>query len=80
MAVILGSMQALETIKLIVGSGETLTGRVLLFDGSGWDSNCRVILIAQFVAGSYAPHLRVPSNKQKESFNPINTVGAETVC
>jgi adenylyltransferase/sulfurtransferase len=26
-------MQALETIKLLVRSGETLTGRVLLFDG-----------------------------------------------
>lgn len=30
---ILGSMQALETIKLIVGKGSTLTGRVQLFDG-----------------------------------------------
>ncbi|OQX10952.1 MAG: molybdopterin-synthase adenylyltransferase MoeB [Thiothrix lacustris] len=30
---ILGSMQALETLKLLVGTGETLTGRVLLFDG-----------------------------------------------
>ncbi|WP_020396171.1 HesA/MoeB/ThiF family protein [Thiolinea disciformis] len=30
---ILGSMQALETIKLIVGTGRSLAGRVLLFDG-----------------------------------------------
>lgn len=30
---ILGSMQALEVIKLIVGTGTSLTGRVLLFDG-----------------------------------------------
>ncbi|MBU0654037.1 MAG: molybdopterin-synthase adenylyltransferase MoeB [Gammaproteobacteria bacterium] len=30
---ILGSMQALEVIKLLVGNGETLTGRVMLFDG-----------------------------------------------
>lgn len=34
---ILGSMQALETIKLIVGSGETLTGRVMLFDGQAME-------------------------------------------
>lgn len=34
---ILGSMQALETIKLLVGSGETLTGRVLLFDGQAME-------------------------------------------
>lgn len=30
---ILGSMQALEVVKLVVGTGETLTGKVLLFDG-----------------------------------------------
>lgn len=30
---ILGSMQALEVTKLIVGNGETLTGKVMLFDG-----------------------------------------------
>ncbi len=30
---IIGSLQALETIKLIVGIGETLIGRLLLFDG-----------------------------------------------
>lgn len=30
---ILGSMQALEVIKLVVGNGETLTGKVMLFDG-----------------------------------------------
>lgn len=48
---ILGSMQALEVIKLLVGSGQTLTGRVLLFDGQAmeWmgfklprDPNCPV--------------------------------------
>ncbi|AMK76125.1 MULTISPECIES: HesA/MoeB/ThiF family protein [Methylomonas] len=30
---IVGSIQALETIKLIVGTGATLTGRLLLLDG-----------------------------------------------
>ena len=30
---IIGSIQALEAIKLIVGAGETLQGRLLLFDG-----------------------------------------------
>jgi len=30
---VIGSLQALETIKLIVGFGETLIGRLLLFDG-----------------------------------------------
>lgn len=30
---IIGSLQALETIKLITGVGETLIGRLLLFDG-----------------------------------------------
>src|SRR5882672_3042441 len=30
---VIGSLQALETIKLIVGIGETLIGRLLLFDG-----------------------------------------------
>jgi len=29
---IIGSIQALETIKLILGRGETLVGRLLLFD------------------------------------------------
>lgn len=31
---IIGSFQALETIKLLIGFGETLTGRLLVFDGS----------------------------------------------
>ena len=30
---IVGSLQALEAIKLIIGAGETLAGRLLLFDG-----------------------------------------------
>jgi adenylyltransferase/sulfurtransferase len=34
---ILGSMQALEVIKLLVGHGETLTGRVMLFDGQAME-------------------------------------------
>ena len=29
---IIGSIQALETIKLIIGAGDTLIGRLLLFD------------------------------------------------
>ncbi len=48
---ILGSMQALEVVKLVVGSGATLTGKVMLFDGQAmeWmnfklprDPNCPV--------------------------------------
>ena len=31
---IIGSMQALETIKVLSGVGETLAGRLLLFDGA----------------------------------------------
>ena len=31
---IIGSMQALETIKVLTGVGETLAGRLLLFDGA----------------------------------------------
>lgn len=34
---ILGSMQALEVIKLLTGKGETLDGRVLLFDGQAME-------------------------------------------
>lgn len=34
---ILGSMQALEVIKLLVGNGETLTGKVMLFDGQAME-------------------------------------------
>ncbi len=34
---IMGSMQALEAIKLLVGTGKTLTGRVLLFDGQAME-------------------------------------------
>lgn len=30
---VIGSIQALEALKLIVGCGETVTGRVLIFDG-----------------------------------------------
>ena len=36
---IVGSIQALETIKLIVGAGETLTGRLLLVDGLTMEFN-----------------------------------------
>lgn len=48
---VIGSLQALEAIKVIVGFGQTLAGRVLLFDGrySQWrelklarDLNCPV--------------------------------------
>lgn len=48
---ILGSMQALETIKLLTGLGEALVGRVLLFDALGMEwtpirlakrANCKV--------------------------------------
>ena len=36
---IIGSIQAMEAIKLIVGIGETLTGRLLLFDGLSMEWN-----------------------------------------
>ena len=48
---VIGSLQAVETIKLIVGIGNSLDGRLLLFDGMAmeWrtmklsrDSNCQV--------------------------------------
>ncbi|MDX2233224.1 MAG: molybdopterin-synthase adenylyltransferase MoeB [Hyphomonadaceae bacterium] len=32
---VIGAMMALETIKIIAGAGETLAGRVLLYDGLG---------------------------------------------
>jgi len=32
---IVGSIQAMETIKLILGTGENLAGRLLLFDALG---------------------------------------------
>ncbi len=32
---VIGSLQALETVKLITGAGEPLIGRLLLFDGLG---------------------------------------------
>ena len=34
---IVGSIQALETMKVIMNSGDTLVGRLLLFDGFGMD-------------------------------------------
>lgn len=34
---IIGTLQALETLKLLVGFGETLVGRVLVFDGKLMD-------------------------------------------
>ena len=34
---IIGSLQALETVKVILGMGETLSGRLLIFDGFGLD-------------------------------------------
>ncbi len=37
---IIGSIQALETIKLIVGIGETLSGRLLLLDARTMDWQC----------------------------------------
>ena len=48
---VIGTMQALEAIKIVAGIGETLTGRLLLFDAlaSRWhevrltrDPRCRV--------------------------------------
>ena len=33
---VIGAMQALETIKLIVGAGDTLAGKLLIFDGARW--------------------------------------------
>ena len=33
LAGVIGSMAALEAIKLIAGAGQTLTGRLMLYDG-----------------------------------------------
>ena len=41
LAGILGSMAALEVIKLITGAGETLKGKILMVDGLTWQ--CRLI-------------------------------------
>jgi len=38
---IIGSMMALEAIKIITGSGDPLYGRLMIFDGLG--GNCRVL-------------------------------------
>jgi molybdopterin/thiamine biosynthesis adenylyltransferase len=38
LAGVIGSMMALEAIKLIVGAGEPLTGRLLIYDGLAGDS------------------------------------------
>jgi len=33
LAGVIGSMMALEAVKLIVGAGQPLTGRLLIYDG-----------------------------------------------
>ena len=38
LAGVIGSMMALETIKLIAAAGEPLTGRLLVFDGLAGDA------------------------------------------
>jgi molybdopterin/thiamine biosynthesis adenylyltransferase len=38
LAGVIGSMMALETIKLITGAGDPLTGRLLIYDGLGGQS------------------------------------------
>ena len=51
LAGVIGSIAALEAIKLITGAGEPLTGRLMIFDGLkgsartvtvGADPDCRV--------------------------------------
>ncbi len=38
LAGVIGSLAALETVKLITGAGETLTGRLMIFDGLSMQS------------------------------------------
>lgn len=38
LAGVIGSMMALEAVKLITGAGEALTGRLLIYDGLGGES------------------------------------------
>jgi len=40
---IIGSIQAVETLKLLIGIGETLTGRLLLLDAVNLDWHCVII-------------------------------------
>jgi adenylyltransferase/sulfurtransferase len=56
---IIGTFQALEALKLLAGIGETLSGRLLLFDAlaSRWhevrlarDARCRVCATAHAAA------------------------------
>ena len=38
LAGVIGSMMALETIKLVAGAGEPLAGRLMIYDGLGGES------------------------------------------
>ena len=38
LAGVIGSMMALETIKLVAGAGEPLAGRLLIYDGLSGES------------------------------------------
>ena len=45
---IIGTIQAIETIKLILGIGKTLIGRLLMYDASRWP-------FASFAYGAILP-------------------------
>jgi molybdopterin/thiamine biosynthesis adenylyltransferase len=51
---VIGSMMALEAIKLITGAGEPLVGRVMLVDGLGGDA--RVVALKRDPACSVCSH------------------------
>ncbi len=60
---IIGSLQALEAIKWIIGTGETLTGRLLLFEGLGLDfREVRLAKDPECPVCGLEPTIRTPSD------------------
>lgn len=58
---VIGSIQALEAIKFILGSGELLTGRMFVFDGL--NMNVRIVKF-----GKQSEYCKVCNAKQKSDF------------
>lgn len=60
---IIGSLQALEAIKWIIGAGETLIGRLLLFEGLGLDfREVRLAKDPECPVCGLEPTIRTPSD------------------